>query len=142
MRFLILITSVLSLVLSSCIIIPVPHTTQRSTIITGRTIDARTHLPIAAAQVKLGNFPKTAATTDDGGCFTLDPTHNFHLIWYENPSFVMHFPQAGERYYWSGELNFTQEGYKPLSLKASEQHWPGPNQPKCVTVGDVLLQRQ
>ena len=139
MRFSIMLSLLGAVGLTGCVALPIPHTTQSSPKISGRALDSRTRRPVAGASVQLANLPKIATTTGSDGRFTLDATRNFHLIWYANPSFVMHFPYADARYYWSGSLRITHDGYKPVSLKAVKD-WPIPSELPSVAVGDVSLQ--
>jgi len=70
-----------SITLSGCIIFP--GTSQRTPELTGRVIDARTHHPVAAANIALHDAPKLRSTTTDAnGRFRLAPTHNFHIVTY------------------------------------------------------------
>ena len=139
MRFFITLSLLGAVALTGCVALPVPHTTQSSPKISGRALDSRTRQPVAGASVQLTNLPKVATTTGSDGRFTLNATHNFHLIWYANPSFVLHIPYADARYYWSGSLRITHDGYKPVSLKAVEDY-PLPSTLPSVTIGDVSLQ--
>jgi len=50
----------------------------------------------------------------------------------------MHFPFADARYYWSGSLRITHDGYKPVSIKAVEDY-PLPSELPSVAIGDVFL---
>ena len=142
MRFLIMLSTLVTIAFSGCVVLPIPHTTQRSPKITGRTLDSRTHRPIADAKVQLANLPNIAAVTDSNGVFFINPTHLFHVIWYANPSFVMHFPYADVSNYWSGSLHITADGYKPLSFLAANKDWPPPSERKSTKVGDIFLQPQ
>jgi len=138
MRFPITLSLLGAVVLAGCVVLPVPHTTQSSPKISGRALDSRTRRPVAGASVQLGNLPQIATTTGSDGRFTLNATRNFHLLWYANPSFVMHFPFADARYYWSGSLRITHDGYKPVSIKAVEDY-PLPSELPSVAIGDVFL---
>src|ERR1051326_1337051 len=57
-----------------------PHTTPRSPAVTGRVLDARTHVPIRGAKVFLTQPPAHATYTDKNGCFHMKATRNFILM--------------------------------------------------------------
>jgi hypothetical protein len=61
---------------SGCL--PIPHTTDRSGELTGRVLDAHTHLPIEGAKVSFVKKPHHLIFTDATGHFDLQPTRNFH----------------------------------------------------------------
>jgi hypothetical protein len=128
-----------SFALTGCVVLPVPHTTQSSPQISGRTLDSRTRRPVVGASIRLANLPKVATTTGSDGRFTLNARRNFHVLWYANPSFVMHFPYADARHYWSGSMHVTHGGYKPTTFKGAKD-WPLPSGLPPVVLGDVYLQ--
>ena len=140
MRFPITLSALVAIAFSGCVVLPIPHTTQRSPKITGRTLDSRTHRPVANAKVQLANLPKIAVVTDSNGYFLFGATHLFHVIWYANPSFVMHFPYADGSNYWAGALRITSDGYKPLSFQAVNRHSPLPSEREPTNIGDIFLQ--
>lgn len=70
--------------LSGCII-PYPHTSERSSEVSGTVLDARTRAPIKGAEVIQSQDPGPALgktrrrTTDEAGRFRFRASHNFHL---------------------------------------------------------------
>ena len=60
-------------------ILPYPHTTERSPEVRGRILDARTNAPIQGAKVFLSEHPEVSCTSDGTGHFRLRATHNFHV---------------------------------------------------------------
>ena len=138
MRLFVIIPLFGAIALAGCVVLPIPHTTERTPKIIGRTLDLQTRRPIAGASVQLANLPKQAALTGSDGHFILNATHYFHLIYYANPSFVMHFPYADSPNGWLGALRITHDGYKPLSVKASKDG----RAERPVDFGDVYVQPQ
>jgi hypothetical protein len=98
--------------LAGCL--PWPHTTPRSAAVSGRVLDARTHLPIKGAAVFLLQSPTHTTYTDKDGFFHLKATRNVHFgyippegEWPDNKDSSMeishtnYFPIAGV---WSGNI--------------------------------------
>jgi hypothetical protein len=121
---------IICLLLTGCIVVPLPHVTQSSPSIKGRITDAMTSLPIKNAIVQLENHeaqdkrhaslhdrPRHGATTKTraDGRFSIGSRYNFHLLWYCNPSFQFHLPNGA---YWLGELSVTHPGYEPFSTRS------------------------
>jgi hypothetical protein len=66
--------------LAGCVV-PIPHTTLRSSELQGRVLDARTREPIQGAKVFLTYQPSVSCRTDSSGHFRLKATYNFHLAY-------------------------------------------------------------
>ena len=125
---------------TGCIIIPVPHPTERSPSLQGRVIDSNNN-PIQGARIELQNknahrrsgtealiMSGAHTTTGSDGYFSLWPRYNAHLFYYINPSFDFHWPGGS---YWNGQLNINSERFKSQTFKIGEN--------KSGQIGDLIL---
>ncbi len=87
-----------AVLLTGCLI--APHTSERSPEFRGTVLDARTRSPVEGAKVALLEDPGISCTSDASGCFQLEATRNFHLLYCLLP---IHEQTAewpvGEKYY-------------------------------------------
>lgn len=122
-----------AVLVSGCIVVPLPHVTKRSPGLEGHVRDATTGQPIAGATVELvthegqardyamvGHDTRQGARvrTGDDGSFDIGPRYNFHLLWYANPSFHFHVPFGT---FWLGESTISRDGYRSVSLHSSNE---------------------
>jgi len=137
---------VMPVLLTGCIVLPVPHVTKKSPRTLGRVVDAATSAPIDGAVVQLTTVddwnrkpcPGPRTTTAADGSFDLGSSYNFHLGLYANVSWAVHFP-AGS--YWEGTGLVTCAGYEPLPFHFSPS-WQDKNRDRTwVQVGDLRLAR-
>ena len=72
---------VFSVFISGCVL--APGTSSRTSQISGRVLNAATHIPVSGALVVWHDMPKLRhATTDMSGRFVLKGSRNFHLfVW-------------------------------------------------------------
>ncbi len=69
------------ILLSGCVITPVPHCWAITPIVQGKVVDSDSHLPIQGARIQLADRPKVAATSNDQGRFRLPAARNFFWLW-------------------------------------------------------------
>ena len=130
-RVLYLLLALSAFALSGCIVVPLPHVTQRSPHLHGMVVDEISGLPVKDATIQLSaahqgqtrdyaswnteqqSGPAPTAKTRPDGQFDVGAKYNFHLLWYANPSFQFHVPSGN---YWLGRLFISHEGYQTLSL--------------------------
>jgi hypothetical protein len=60
--------------------LPYVHSDARSADVRGRVLDARTHLPIKDAEIRLAQDPPHATHTDAYGYFHMKATRNWHYL--------------------------------------------------------------
>lgn len=65
-------------VLTGCVPLPFPHTSERFPGAQGRVVDATTEQPIPNAIVAVRDHPSTTAKTDKAGAFHLSKRRNYH----------------------------------------------------------------
>ena len=125
---------------TGCIIMPVPHPTERSPSLQGRVIDSDDN-PIQGARIELQNknahsrdgteallVSGAQTTTGSDGYFSLRPRYNAHLFYYINPSFDFHWPGGS---YWSGKLKVNSEKFKSQTFHIGEN--------KSGQIGELIL---
>ena len=135
-----------TVLLTGCVVLPVPHVTKESPRTLGRVVDAETGAPVEGAVVQLTTVddwnqkpqPGAHARTGADGTFELGSRYNFHLALYANPSWAIHFPPGS---YWEGKLLVTREYYAPLSFRFPHS-WHGGRDRNWVHVGDLRLGRR
>ena len=108
-RFILLLTP---FILSCCVIAPLPFTSDKSPQFRGKVVDTSSKKPIAGAEIWTEGNERRKVTTDQSGNFLLEPSKNFHLILYANPSFGFGLP-VGTR---TERLMLEAQGYRPLTL--------------------------
>jgi hypothetical protein len=94
-----LLPFILALVLlTGCLVVPIPHTTVRATGIEGTVLDARTHAPIAGALIYRTEHPEASCHTDSSGHFLLKEIRNWHYAKVLGAGGESHLP---DQEYWS-----------------------------------------
>ena len=87
-----------ALLLSGCVIVPLPNRAVQEYGVAGRVIDARTHLPVNAAQIQaVEDQPQPRiAFSDAEGEFTLKPRYRWHggYMYAVHPSPVFPYSDA------------------------------------------------
>lgn len=88
--------------------------------VAGATVELTTRSAQAADYASLNNEMKRGARTrtDADGSFHIATRHNFHLLWYANPSFQFHIPSGS---YWLGESTVSREGYESVALHSQAE---------------------
>src|SRR5437870_2828786 len=92
MKLHLLISLLAAVLLTGCIVLPVPHFTKKSPGIDGRVVDAATGRAVDSAVVQLTNVgdwdrdlrSDATAKTKTEGDFHLGARYNFHLALYAN----------------------------------------------------------
>jgi hypothetical protein len=102
-----------TILFSSCAI-PLPHTSTRFQGVSGHVFDAHTKRPLSGVHVAVDANPDLATTTDSDGAFSIQPQHNFHMVYVW---FIMG-DSWPERVYWAPLLNLSHAGYQPLCYNA------------------------
>lgn len=137
---------VMSVLLTGCIVLPVPHVTKSSPPTHGKVVDAESGTPVDGAAVQLTTSgawdgkPRSGAltTTAADGTFHLGSRYNFHLGLYANLSWALHWPPGS---YWEGKGLVTRDGYEPLSFDFSERWRTTDRDRNWVHVGDLRIAR-
>lgn len=108
-RFILLIGS---LSICSCVIVPLPFTSDKSPEFRGKVVDSVTKKPVVAAHVWANGGERHKVATNQDGDFIVKPRKNFHLILYQNPSFGFGLPNGSR----TEVLMLEAPGYHPLTL--------------------------
>jgi hypothetical protein len=132
--------------LTGCIVLPVPHVTKKSPRTLGKVVDDATSAPVDGAVVQLTTVgawnrspcPGRRTTTGADGRFELSSSYNFHLGLYANVSWAVHFPAGG---YWEGTGLVTCAGYEPLFFHFSPSWQTESRDRTWVQVGELRLTR-
>lgn len=125
---------------SACIVIPVPHPTERSPSLQGRVLD-RNNKPVQGARIELVNenahgrdgipakmVAGAQTTTEPDGSFALWPRYNAHLFYYINLSFDFHWPGGS---YWNGQIKVSEEKFNSKTFKLDKN--------KSGQIGNLFL---
>ena len=125
---------------SACVIIPVPHPTERSPALQGRVIDAKNN-PVQGAQIELVNenahcrdgfnrllVAGAQTTTGNDGSFNLWPRYNVHLLYYINLSFDFHWPGGS---YWTRQVKVSGENFNSKTFRIDKS--------KSGNIGDLVV---
>ena len=137
---LLLCSALVSVFQSACIIIPVPHPTERSPSLQGRVIDVNDN-PVQGAHIELVNenahsrsgsnallVAGAQTTTGNDGYFNLWPRYNAHLFYYINPSFDFHWPGGS---YWNGQLKVSGKNFNSKTFNIDKS--------KSGQIGDLVV---
>jgi hypothetical protein len=120
--------------LTGCVPLPFPHTSERFPGVQGRVVDAATELPITNAIVAVHDHPSTTAKTDETGAFHLSKRRNYHYgllpgicgtSWPESSS-------------WSLALDVSHPAYVPSLIDGSKFIIPSHDN-KAYRLRDVPL---
>jgi hypothetical protein len=133
-----------ALLLSSCVIVPFPHTLVDVPRDSGRILDASNHRPVPNALVAFTSYPATAVKTDSSGRFTTGISRSLVLVGlytYDGLDFTL--PPVNDKP--EGVLMVTHPGYHDWKDKAGGWPMNSPFQAnrdvEVYKVGDILLRR-
>ena len=105
-----------SSLMSGCVIIPLPFTSDKSPQFSAKVLEEDSDAPIENARVWVGSEPKYYVTTDSNGEFLLKPRSNFHVLFYANLSFGFGLP-AGT---YSQELHIEANNFFSRTIDFSD----------------------
>jgi len=80
------------MLLSGCIILPIPHKRIHQYGVTGQVIDARSETPVQRAIIRAADKPNEVILADEKGYFTIKPVFGWHGAYYISPIVLSLFP--------------------------------------------------
>ena len=107
--------------------LPFPHTSLRSPEVSGRVLDAKTHVPIQGAKVFLTEHPEVSCLTDSAGSFVLKETRNLHL------GIIIPEKDWPDKQYWTVSVSVSKANYEDY-VQHGLDDW------RLKDKGDILLE--
>jgi len=98
--------------LTGCIL-PLPHTTERSSAIRGEVYDERTHAPIQGAKIFFTEHPRLSCKSDTNGCFHINATYNWHLLYLIGAGNSADWPEGQ---IWGAFITVSHTNYMPCKF--------------------------
>jgi len=109
-----LILLIVPVLLSGCVILPLPHTSPAGVDFRGQVVDAHTRRPLEGAKVSIEGLRRSAVVTAADGQYAVSSGSNFHLIYYANPSWSLGLPVGESR----NVLLVEKDGYRSFRMDA------------------------
>jgi hypothetical protein len=106
--------------LSGCVPLPFPHTSERFHSMQGHVVDATTGKPIPGVMVAVHDHPRTTAKTDKTGAFRFSKHRNYHYGLLPGICGTS-WPEGSE---WSDLLEVSHPDYEWRQVDASKQIIP------------------
>lgn len=106
--------------LSGCVPLPFPHTSEKFPSMQGHVVDATTGQPIPGVIVAVHDHPSTTAKTDKTGAFRFSKYRNYHYGLLPGICGTS-WPEGSE---WSDWLDVSHPAYEPRQVDASKQIIP------------------
>ena len=103
-------------VLTGCVPLPFPHTSERFPAMQGHVVDATTAQPIPSAIVAVHDHPNTTAKTDKTGAFRLSKCRNYHYGLMPGIC-ATSWPEGSD---WSWVLDVSHPAYDPCQIDAGK----------------------
>lgn len=136
------VAALLCLGLSSCVIVPIPHTSPNAYQFSGRVRDSLTRKAVPGATVVLVGLPDTTTHSDAEGYFITRSSYTVHFlgIYPYDDAFVVQIPPHRST---TGPIRVTHPNYKTRELPVySDEHYD-PFGPKAtpVRLNDIFIER-